>query len=75
MPNWKADDWSAAERGRLSLGMMYGLVAARSELAQTLFSLKTKLSRVSFREALADAGWDKRARESREERTGVSGGA
>jgi len=54
VPNWKADDWSAAERGRLSLGMMYGLVAAR--------------------EALADAGWDKKARESREERTGVSVG-
>jgi len=54
VPNWKADDWSAAERGRLSLGMMYGLVAAR--------------------EALADAGWNREARENREERTGVSVG-
>ena len=73
MPNWKADDWSAAERGRLSLGMMYGLVAARSESAQVLVSLKAKLIKATLREALADAGWNREARENREERTGVSG--
>ena len=28
---------------------------------------------VTFREALADAGWNREARENREERTGVSG--
>ena len=36
VPNWRADDWSTAEKGRLSLGMMYGLVAARSESVQSL---------------------------------------
>ena len=33
MPNWTADEWSAAEKGRLSDGMMFGLVAARSASA------------------------------------------
>ena len=52
--------------------MMYGLVAARSESTQVLVSLKSKLT-VTYREALADAGWNREARENREERTGVSG--
>ena len=55
--------------------MMYGLVAARSESAQLLISLKNEdpTDQMTLREALADAGWDKEARKSREERTGVSG--
>ena len=35
--------------------------------------IEVKTDRVTYREALADAGWNREARENREERTGVSG--
>ena len=72
MPNWTADEWSAAEKGRLSDGMMFGLVAARS--ASASLELPLFNSCVFHREALADAGWGRDGREGKEWRTGVGGG-
>ena len=72
MPNWAADAWSAAEKGRLSDGMMFGLVAARS--ASASLELPLFNSCVFHREALADAGWGRDGREGKEWRTGVSWG-